>query len=108
MGKFFIAMYAVTSAYFACLMIRLMLVFVPSACMLAAIGVSENWRDAAKSIRVYLTEGFESSQSAIWGWAEHNESVEVRSTFQNKKKNKRIPVDVAVLCFVFMVPYLKL
>ena len=65
MGKFFLAMYGVTSAYFAGLMTRLILVFAPAVCILAAIGVAENWRDAAKSIRVYLTEGCESSGAAV-------------------------------------------
>jgi len=43
-----------------------MLVLAPAACILAAIAVSEIMRKASKSIRIYLTEGYENSEAAIW------------------------------------------
>ena len=65
LGKLFIAMYGVLASYFSCVMIRLMLVLSPAACMLAAIAISELLRMAGKSIRTYMTEGFEKSPAAI-------------------------------------------
>jgi len=66
LGKLFIGMYGVLATYFSCVMIRLMLVLAPAACILAAIAVSEIMRKASKSIRIYLTEGYEKSEAAIW------------------------------------------
>ena len=58
-GKLFIAMYGVLASYFSCVMIRLMLVLAPCACILAAIAISEVLRKAAKSIRSWLEDGYE-------------------------------------------------
>lgn len=54
-GKLFLAMYGVLATYFSCVMIRLMLVLAPCACMLGAVAVSHLLRKATKSIRIYLT-----------------------------------------------------
>ena len=67
LGKLFIAMYGVLASYFSCVMIRLMLVLSPAACMLAAIAISELLRMACKSVRSYLTQGFENSPAAFLG-----------------------------------------
>ena len=40
-GKIFIILYGILAIYFSCVMIRLMLVLAPVACILAAIGISE-------------------------------------------------------------------
>lgn len=56
-GKLFLAMYGVLATYFSCVMIRLMLVLAPCACMLGAVAVSHILRKAAKSIRIWLTQG---------------------------------------------------
>lgn len=40
-GKIFIILYGVLAIYFSCVMIRLMLVLAPVACILAAVGISE-------------------------------------------------------------------
>ena len=40
-GKLFIALYGFLSVYFACVMVRLMLVLAPALCILAGIGLSE-------------------------------------------------------------------
>ena len=53
-GKLFVGLYGVLSTYFSCVMIRLMLVIAPAACVLAAIGVSEILRNMSKSIRSYV------------------------------------------------------
>lgn len=54
-GKLFLAMYGVFATYFSCVMIRLMLVLAPCACILGAVAVSHLLRKATKSIRIYLT-----------------------------------------------------
>jgi dolichyl-diphosphooligosaccharide--protein glycosyltransferase len=64
-GKLFIGMYGVLATYFSCVMIRLMLVLAPCVCIIAAIAVSEILRKATKSIRIYLTEGGESSDASM-------------------------------------------
>ena len=55
LGKLFIGMYGVLATYFSCVMIRLMLVLAPAACIIAAIAISEILRKATKVFRVYLT-----------------------------------------------------
>lgn len=65
LGKLFIGMYGVLATYFSCVMIRLMLVLSPAACIIAAIAISEILRKASKSVRIYLTQGFENSEVAI-------------------------------------------
>jgi dolichyl-diphosphooligosaccharide--protein glycosyltransferase len=55
-GKLFLGIYGVLSTYFSCVMIRLMLVVAPAACVLAAIGVSEILRKMARSIRYHWLE----------------------------------------------------
>ena len=59
LGKLFIAMYGVLASYFSCVMIRLMLVLAPCACILAAIAIAEVMRKASKSVRSWLTDGYE-------------------------------------------------
>lgn len=55
LGKLFIGMYGVLATYFSCVMIRLMLVLAPAACIIAAIAISEILRKSAKVLRIYLT-----------------------------------------------------
>ena len=55
-GKLFLGIYGVLSTYFSCVMIRLMLVIAPAACVLAAIGVSEILRKMSRSIRSSVIE----------------------------------------------------
>lgn len=55
LGKLFMGMYGVLATYFSCVMIRLMLVLAPAACIIAAIAISEILRKASKSVRIYLT-----------------------------------------------------
>ena len=65
-GKFFLGMYGVLATYFSCVMIRLMLVLAPVACIIAAIAISHIMRKASKSIRIYFTEGYEESSAAMF------------------------------------------
>merc|ERR1711935_550165 len=65
LGKLFIGMYGVLATYFSCVMIRLMLVLAPVACIIAAIAISEILRKSLKSIRIWLTQGQESSEAAM-------------------------------------------
>jgi dolichyl-diphosphooligosaccharide--protein glycosyltransferase len=51
-GKFFIAIFALCTAYFSCHMIRLILLVAPAACLLAGIGASHLIGKAMKSIRL--------------------------------------------------------
>ena len=66
-GKLFLGMYGVLATYFSCVMIRLMLVLAPVACIIAAIGISHMMRKASKSVRVWLTEGYEESAASVLG-----------------------------------------
>lgn len=62
LGKLFIGMYGVLATYFSCVMIRLMLVLAPAACIIAAIAISEILRKAGKVIREWLTFKDDSSE----------------------------------------------
>lgn len=68
-GKLFIALYGILSVYFACVMIRLMLVFAPAACCLAGIGVSTVVSRCTESIREQffnlVKESYKDEQAAI-------------------------------------------
>jgi dolichyl-diphosphooligosaccharide--protein glycosyltransferase len=61
-GKLFLGIYGVLSTYFSCVMIRLMLVIAPAACVLAAIGVSEILRKMSRSLRYHWLEKKAQSQ----------------------------------------------
>ena len=64
-GKLFLGIYAVFATYFSCVMIRLMLILAPAVCIISAIGISAILRKAAKSLRVYFTQGFENSDASM-------------------------------------------
>ena len=53
-GKLFIALYGLLASYFACVMVRLMLIIAPAACVLAAIGISQIFRKMSNSVRAFL------------------------------------------------------
>jgi len=50
-GKIFVLLYGVTAIYFSSVMIRLMLVLAPAACILGAIGLSELLREIMKPLK---------------------------------------------------------
>jgi dolichyl-diphosphooligosaccharide--protein glycosyltransferase len=55
-GKLFIALYALTSCYFSSVMTRLQLIFGPSVCLLAAIGVSWMVRKVVKAFKAHMAD----------------------------------------------------
>lgn len=108
LGKLFLAMYGVLATYFSCVMIRLMLVLAPVACIIAAIAVSEILRKAMKSIRVYLTQGQENSEASIGGsifGSEEKASKKKGQTYKPASKGKKalIPFDASVAIVVFIL-----
>lgn len=72
-GKLFIALYGLLSVYFACIMIRLMLVLAPAACVLAAISISEVLDKISKSIRHFLRSWFEENAKVEEATQEENQ-----------------------------------
>ena len=52
-GKLFIAGYGVLSVYFACVMVRLLLVLAPAVCVLSAIGLSETLHNFTRHIKYF-------------------------------------------------------
>jgi dolichyl-diphosphooligosaccharide--protein glycosyltransferase len=88
-GKLFIAMYGVFASYFSSVMIRLMLVLAPAACVLSGIAVSHLVGKSTKVIRLFL----------IGLKPETDESKkDLRPAHINKSVNKRrMPVDIALV-----------
>jgi len=121
LGKLFLAMYGVLATYFSCVMIRLMLVLAPVACIIAAIAISELMRKASKSVRAWLTQGFEDSPAAIMDQearkseARPAEGLPMRkkekkpreqsasSDSKLKKKKSFLPVDAAIVIIIFLI-----
>ena len=118
-GKLFLGLYGVLSTYFSCVMIRLMLVVAPAACVLAAIGISEILRKMAKSIRASLSarseaaaakEAVEESQAPVAVEAEKKGGKGAKKAQAGatgvEKKTRRIPTDVAVGVILFLIYFL--
>lgn len=109
-GKLFIGLYGVLATYFSCVMIRLMLVVAPAACILAAIGLSEILRKMARSIREYILKGDskededdkEKKEIAAKKVGAKKEGAPAAVDKRTKKK-RRIPLDVAITVIIFMV-----
>jgi len=92
LGKLFLAMYGVLATYFSCVMIRLMLVLAPVVCVLAGIASAEILRKASKSVRIYLTEGYEYSDASIVDNSASKKSeskVAIDNSSILKKKDKK-------------------
>jgi dolichyl-diphosphooligosaccharide--protein glycosyltransferase len=110
-GKLFLAMYGVLATYFSCVMIRLMLVLAPCACILGAIAVSHLMRKATKSIRLYLTSGDEASEASIGSFDStvpafkpKGKKDKKQASVSVKKQTKiRMPFDAAILVVLFLV-----
>jgi dolichyl-diphosphooligosaccharide---protein glycosyltransferase len=77
-GKIFAGIYVVLAVYFASVMIRLLLVLAPAACIVGGIGVSQTMRFLSKSIRVSLVGD------------------------KKGKEKKRIPKEVAIVGLIFI------
>jgi dolichyl-diphosphooligosaccharide---protein glycosyltransferase len=118
-GKLFLGLYGVLSTYFSCVMIRLMLVIAPAACVLAAIGISEILRKMSKSIRASMTAR---QQAAIVAEekAEADDQPPAAAAQDDKKagkkkavaqqdrqvKKRRVPTDIAIGVMLFIVWFL--
>ena len=106
-GKLFLGLYGVLSTYFSCVMIRLMLVVAPAACVLAAIGISEILRKMAKSIRLWLEAGSEEVESKN----DDKKAPQKKAGGKDDKGKKgvrkvRVPPDVAVVVMLFFIVFL--
>ena len=77
-GKIFAGIYVVLAVYFASVMIRLLLVLAPAACIVGGIGVSRTIRFFTKSIRLSILGD------------------------KKGKQSKRVPVEIAVLGLLFL------
>lgn len=111
-GKLFLGLYGVLSTYFSCVMIRLMLVVAPAACVLAAIGLSEILRKMSKAIRASITA--RNQAAAIQEAAPEKEEAPVSAPkkkgekAQDTKTRKfRIPTDVAIGVMLFFIWFLS-
>ena len=88
-GKLFIALYGVLSVYFACVMIRLMLVFAPAACVLAGIGCSEIVSKLTDSIRDTIDDLYESYFGGENAIEEEQVEGEVSTRKEENKTKKK-------------------
>lgn len=109
-GKLFIGLYGVLATYFSCVMIRLMLVVAPAACVLAAIGVSEILRKMSRNIRYhwFKKSGAEPGKDQVEGEGkkkqdEGKKGGKDKKGDQKQNKKRRIPADVAVVVIFFMI-----
>eukprot|EP00343_Euplotes_focardii_P006797 CAMPEP_0205822716 /NCGR_PEP_ID=MMETSP0206-20130828/13700_1 /ASSEMBLY_ACC=CAM_ASM_000279 /TAXON_ID=36767 /ORGANISM="Euplotes focardii, Strain TN1" /LENGTH=411 /DNA_ID=CAMNT_0053119225 /DNA_START=1012 /DNA_END=2247 /DNA_ORIENTATION=+ len=84
-GMLFCALYGVLSVYFACVMIRLMLVFAPACCILAAIGVSELTTKLTSSIKQAFVEDVPEIEEKE---EEEEKDTDDQSTGKKKKGGK--------------------
>jgi dolichyl-diphosphooligosaccharide--protein glycosyltransferase len=88
-GKLFLGLYGVLSTYFSCVMIRLMLVIAPAACVLAAIGISEIIRKMAKSIRYGLSKSAEEEEAQAEGEDEGEKKKPAKSAEKELEKPRK-------------------
>mmetsp|Transcript_68254 Transcript_68254/g.94880 ORF Transcript_68254/g.94880 Transcript_68254/m.94880 type:complete len:245 (+) Transcript_68254:205-939(+) len=86
-GKIFIGIYVVLSVYFASVMIRLLLVMAPAACIAGGIGVSHTMRFLTKSIRISLL----------------GEDKEKRG----KKPKTRLPAVIAIMGLLMLASFIS-
>ena len=103
LGKLFLAMYGVLATYFSCVMIRLMLVLAPVACILAAIAISEILRKASKSIRLWLVNGSEDSDATV---AEKPKPLKTASISGGSLPKMRFSIDVAAVIIIFLLTHM--
>ena len=102
-GKLFLGLYGVLSTYFSCVMIRLMLVIAPAACVLAAIGISEILRKMSKAIKAALLEKKPVAEEA----AEEAPKGKQAAGKGKRVTKKRLPYDVAIVTILFLIYFLS-
>ncbi|CAI2387653.1 unnamed protein product [Moneuplotes crassus] len=83
-GMLFCALYGILSVYFACVMVRLMLVFAPACCVLAGIGTSEVITRLIKSIKQAFIEEVQSEEQQI----EEEKQEKITENDQKKESKK--------------------
>lgn len=88
-GKLFVGLYGVLATYFSCVMIRLMLVVAPAACVLAAIGISEIMRKMSRSMRYHWFEkkqALEEKSPAVLSESKDDKKKEKKEAAADKKE----------------------
>lgn len=103
-GKLFIAIYGVLATYFSCVMIRLMLVLAPAACILAGIGVSELFRVASQSVREWLLNERRFSQEVVDDLNTKKQPSKKKQT--DTRKVGALPVDMSCCVMLIIVTIL--
>ncbi|XP_074268981.1 dolichyl-diphosphooligosaccharide--protein glycosyltransferase subunit STT3A-like isoform X2 [Silene latifolia] len=98
----FVIMYIVTSVYFSGVMVRLMLVFAPAACILSGIALSEAFDVLTRSVKFQLpaildtsenvagdtTSGSALLQTDVVKTSKNEDNAKERSSKKGKKKEK--------------------
>ena len=103
-GSLFCALYGILSVYFACVMIRLMLVFAPACCVLAGIGVSEVTKRLMDSVRAVISEDQEDEKPAV---EEEKEDESNKKDGKKKKGNKKKTKKPVVVEKVIKYPFVS-
>ncbi|CAL4894475.1 unnamed protein product [Urochloa decumbens] len=83
----FMVLYLVTAVYFSGVMVRLMLVLAPAACILSGIALSEVFGVLTRSIKFQLSKLFDDSSASASASASGDGSVE-SSTNTTKSENR--------------------
>ncbi|PWA99374.1 oligosaccharyl transferase, STT3 subunit [Artemisia annua] len=93
----FVILYIVMSAYFSGVMVRLMLVFAPAACIMSGIALSEAFDVFTRSIKFYASESSENVQNEagdnVMKTDTKEEILKERPSKKNKKKEKENNVE---------------
>ena len=85
-GKLFMAGYGVLAVYFACVMVRLLLVLAPAVCILSAIGLSETLHRFTRHISNYRE------------WSAYNSNP----SDKKKKPEYGYPLELAIIVIIFV------
>ncbi|GJU36193.1 dolichyl-diphosphooligosaccharide--protein glycosyltransferase subunit STT3A [Tanacetum coccineum] len=92
----FVILYLVMSVYFSGVMVQLMLVLAPAACIMSGIALSEAFEVFTRSIKFYissLSEFLESDVSSQCDYSQKKDSLKERPSRKNKKKEKDVVVE---------------
>jgi dolichyl-diphosphooligosaccharide--protein glycosyltransferase len=78
-ASLFLTLYVVFAGYFASIMVRLVLVLAPAACMMGAIGISETLRKYLEIIALHTSGGFAAADAAREAGGEAGEGERERA-----------------------------
>ncbi|KAJ3670976.1 hypothetical protein LUZ60_008402 [Juncus effusus] len=84
----FVVLYLVTSVYFSGVMVRLMLVLAPAACIMSGIALSETFGVLTRSIKVQVLKLFESSPISESSPSSSGESSNTENSVQQTDKSE--------------------